>query len=74
MNIILKVIIFLAVFVIVGTLVVGYLSIKPKRHKMSVTPVAYGLDYEDVSFSTSDDKRLSGWLIRSKENSKKVII
>jgi len=74
MNVILKIIVFFVVFVIVGTLVVGYLSIKPKRHKMEVSPAEYGFDYEKVSFLTSDGIKLSGWLVHSKENSKKVII
>jgi fermentation-respiration switch protein FrsA (DUF1100 family) len=34
---------------------------------IEVTPKDYGLDYEDVYFTTSDGVRLNGWLVRHPE-------
>lgn len=48
------------------------LMIKPGLAPVFETPDAFGLDYEDVSFKTSDNVTLSGWLVKG--GSEKVIV
>ena len=48
------------------------MMIKPYQSPVFDNPKNYGLDYEDVTFKTSDDVKLSGWLIKG--NTGKVII
>lgn len=48
------------------------LMIKPGKSPVFETPELYHLDYEDVTFKTSDNLTLSGWLIKG--GSDKVII
>ena len=51
---------------------ISNLMIKPGQSPVFDTPDRYGLDYKDVTFKTSDDIQLSGWLIDGGKN--KVII
>ena len=48
------------------------LMIKPGKSPVFETPEAYGLDYEDVNFKTSDGVTLSGWLVKG--GTDKVIV
>lgn len=48
------------------------MMIKPYQSPIFDNPENYDLDYEDVTFKTSDNVTLSGWLIKG--NSDKVII
>lgn len=41
------------------------LATKPRDAPVFETPAAYGLPFEDVTFTSADGVRLSGWLIRS---------
>ncbi|MEM7381952.1 MAG: alpha/beta hydrolase [Bacteroidota bacterium] len=46
--------------------------IKPGKSPVFETPDSYGLDYEDVTFETSDGVTLSGWLVEGGKD--KVVI
>ncbi|MGD1845261.1 MAG: alpha/beta hydrolase [Salibacteraceae bacterium] len=48
------------------------LMIKPGKSPVFETPDQYGLDYEDVTFQTSDGVTLSGWLLKG--GTDKVIV
>lgn len=48
------------------------LMIKPGKSPVFETPEKYGLEYEDVTYKTSDGVTLSGWLING--GNEKVII
>ncbi|PWJ40811.1 alpha/beta hydrolase [Sediminitomix flava] len=48
------------------------LMIKPGKSPVFETPDQFGLDYEDVTFKTSDGVTLSGWLVKGSTD--KVII
>lgn len=49
-------------------------SIHPPRYSDGLTPDQLGLDYENVSFNTSDQIRIAGWLISSPHPKGTVII
>lgn len=51
---------------------VSDLMIKPGKSPVFETPDKFGLDYEDVSFKTSDGVTLSGWIVKG--GTDKVII
>lgn len=51
---------------------ISNLMIKPGKSPVFETPDSYGLDYEDVTFKTSDGVTLSGWLVKGGND--KVII
>ncbi len=48
------------------------LMIKPGKSPVFETPEKYGLEYEDVTYKTSDGVTLSGWLIKG--GTEKVVI
>lgn len=50
------------------------MSIFPIRFKTADTPSNYGLEYEGISFNTSDDILIKGWFIPSKAKSNTTII
>ena len=52
--------------------VISDLMIKPGKSPVFESPEKYGLDYEDVTFDSSDGVTLSGWLVKGGKN--KVII
>ena len=54
-----------------GTLIANTM-IKPHQSPLFDDPKNYGLDFEDVTFETSDGVKLSGWLIKGDKD--KVII
>lgn len=55
------------------TLIIGFRAVIPKRMEIFFKPDDLGLPYENIIFTTSDGKRLKGWLIYS-EKSKGIII
>ena len=61
-----KIIIIILAFIILMSLAQFLTSIHPPRHYDKQTPTDYGLKYEKVSFTTSDNILLKGWLIDSK--------
>lgn len=55
------------------TLIIGFRAVMPKRMEIFLKPDDLGLPYENIILTTSDRKRLKGWLIYS-EKSKGIII
>ena len=51
---------------------ISNMMIKPGKAPVFETPDEYGLEYEDVTFETSDGVTLSGWIVKG--SSDKVII
>jgi dipeptidyl aminopeptidase/acylaminoacyl peptidase len=66
-------IIAIGVFAISGY--VGWNLTHPKREAINATPANEGLTYNDIRFKSREDNlTLSGWLLRSQENEKTVIL
>ena len=51
-----------------------YTIIKPPKIISHITPKTLGLDYEDVSFTTTDNLTLRGWWIPAKAGKKTIIL
>ena len=51
-----------------------YSSIRPPRIVSNITPKDFGLSYEDVTFTTADGIKLSGWFISSGRSAPTVIL
>ncbi len=69
-----KYLIYIAVFIILFSLLNFWLNTHPPKFKSRETPGEYGLDYEKVRFKTKDGLTLAGWLIPGKKNSPTIIV
>jgi hypothetical protein len=67
-------------FVIYSVLIILFIMILPKfiekglifhpdKGNDSITPDAYGIEYDDVTFRTEDDLNLHGWFVHGKKSS-----
>ncbi len=66
--------ILIGALILLALVVVGYFALsfviadqlaRPERHPFTNTPAIYGLKYEDVKFSSTDNIPLAGWYIDS---------
>ena len=69
-----KTILFLIGFIIIISLLQFFVNIHPQRYYSQDTPDKYGLKYKNVSFTTSDNIKIKGWLITSKKANGTIII
>jgi len=67
------IILFVALFIILFSFLIFYLSIKPGKWPMEFSPESFNLEYENVSFKTSDGLKLKGWFIPG-EGNKTIIV
>ncbi len=51
-----------------------YLTIRPTKYLSDYTPREYGLDYEKITFKTTDGLNLHGWFIPSEKTDAKTMI
>jgi uncharacterized protein len=71
---ILRIILVIAAFLFLVSLCGFYLSIRPARIISSITPSAYNMQYENVSFKTADGITLRGWHVPSQKKTDKTLI
>ncbi len=64
----------IVIVVIVLSLLIFVLYIRPSRFITKINPVNLGLDYESVQITTSDGINLAGWFVPAKIPSDEVII
>jgi|TARA_B100001964_G_scaffold217686_1_gene257977 fermentation-respiration switch protein FrsA (DUF1100 family) len=78
MNIISKNIILIFLFIIGFIIFLSFLtfltSIKPGKWPVHFTPESFNLEYENVSFETSDNIKLKGWFIHSNKSNNTIIV
>lgn len=74
MLFVIKLIVYIIVFILVLSLIGFYLVLRPSRIITTVTPEQFGLPYEKISFKTSDGIVLKGWFIPNKNPQAKTII
>lgn len=60
--------------IILLSLIQFIISIFPPKFKTKVDPSTYRLNYENVSFTTSDGVKLKGWFIPNKESDAVIIV
>lgn len=66
--------IFFILFLVLFSLFGFWTATHPPGYKTNLSPVDFGFKFEEVSLKTSDDVKISGWFIKSKQKSDKVII
>lgn len=71
---VLRIVVYVSLFLIITSLWGFYTSVRPPRILSSITPRSLGMNYEDVSFTTADGLTLSGWYIARRPASEKTLI
>src|SRR3989344_8059074 len=61
----LKILLAIVAFLLFTSFLGFYTSVRPPRIVSDITPKDLGLDYEEVSFITSDSIKLIGWWLPS---------
>jgi len=64
----------IVIIVIVFSLFNFYMSINPGKWPMHFTPQSFNLEYENVTFETSDNLKLKGWFIHGNNTNKTIIV
>jgi dipeptidyl aminopeptidase/acylaminoacyl peptidase len=71
MKTIMNIIIGIILIVIALSFVLVYANTHPPKYPLYIPPSDYRVDYEDVSFMSSDGVALKGWLVKPKHPEKK---
>ena len=73
-NLIIRILIYVVGFILLFSILQFFLSIHPPRYYDKDTPKNYEIEYENISFLTSDKIKIKGWLLRSKKPAGTVIV
>ena len=71
---IVRIILVLVAFLFLISVCGFYVSIRPPKIISSITPRAYNMQYENVSFKTADGITLRGWHVPSEKETDKTLI
>jgi dipeptidyl aminopeptidase/acylaminoacyl peptidase len=71
---IVRILVFVLVFILLLSVFTFYMSIRPPRYYDPATPAEYGIEYEDVTFKTSDGIDINAWLIKGNKSKGTVVI
>ncbi len=74
MQIYLKVLIFIILFLVVFSLLTFFMSIHPMKIITNLVPSDLGLKYEEITFKSADGIKLSGWFIPNNKAKATVIV
>ncbi|MBS3114347.1 alpha/beta fold hydrolase [Candidatus Woesearchaeota archaeon] len=74
MQVWLKVLIFIALWLIIFSLLIFYMSIHPQKIITNLAPSDFGLNYEEVLFNSADGIKLSGWFIPHNKTKSTIIV
>ena len=74
MQIWLKVLIFVALWLILVSLLTFYMSIRPAKMMTNLLPSDFGLKYEEVTFKSADGIKLSGWFLPNNKAKSAIIV
>ncbi|MBI2542441.1 alpha/beta fold hydrolase [Candidatus Woesearchaeota archaeon] len=74
MQIWLKTLLFVVLFLVIFSLLTFLMSIHPKKITTNLIPSDLGLKYEEVSFKSTDGIKLSGWLIPNNKTKSAIIV
>ena len=73
MQILIKVLFFVIAFLILFSLLIFYISIRPFKMKTNLIPPDFGLEYEEVNFESADGIKLNGWFIPNSKSKSAII-
>lgn len=74
MQILLKVSIFIMLFLILFSLLTFFMSIHPRKIITNLAPEDLGLEYENVAFKSADGFKLSGWFFPNNKTKATIIV
>lgn len=74
MQIYFKVLVFVASFLIILSLLIFYMSIHPQKIITNLNPSDLGLKYGEVDFKSSDGVKLSGWFLPNNKTTSAIIV
>ena len=74
MQLWIKILLFIALFLIIFSLLTFYMSIRPIKIITKLEPSDLGLKYEEVYFKSKDGIKLSGWLIPNNKTKAAIIV
>jgi len=69
-----KVLVFVALFLIIFSLLIFFMSIHPQKIITDLIPSDLGLRYEEVAFKSTDGVKLSGWFLPSNKTKSAIIV
>ena len=70
----LKILIFIASWLIIFSLIVFFISIRPKKIITKLNPSDLKLKYEEINFKSTDGIKLNGWFIPNKKAKATIIV
>jgi len=65
---IIKILILITVFTLIFSYAILYLNTHQPRYHLTTTPAEIGIDFENISFITTDSIKLRGWFIGSQNS------
>jgi dipeptidyl aminopeptidase/acylaminoacyl peptidase len=71
---ILRIVLIISAFLILASIGLFYISIRPPKIVSSITPRELNMPHEQVSFATADGLTLRGWFIPSAKKAAKTVI
>ena len=74
MQIWLKILIYILLFLVIFSFLIFYMSIHPIKIITNLVPSDLGLKYEEASFRSTDGIKLSGWLIPNNKAKATVVV
>jgi len=74
MQIWFKVLIFVALWLIIFSLLIFYMSIHPQKIITDLIPSDLGLEYEEIIFNNTDGIKLSGWFIPNNKTKSTIVV
>ena len=73
-NAILRIVLIVSALLILVSVWLFYISIRPQKIVSSITPRDLNMPHEQVSFTTADGLKLRGWFIPSAKKAAKTLI
>ena len=74
MQILIKVLVFIALFLIIFSFLIFFMSIHPQKIITDLIPSDLGLKYEEVTFNSTDGIKLSGWFLPNNKAKPTIIV
>jgi len=74
MQLWIKIIIFVLLWLILFSLFTFYMSIHPQKIVTEFEPSDFGLEYEEINFKSTDGIKLSGWFIPNNKTKSAIIV
>ena len=74
MQLWLKILVFVVIWLILVSLLTFYISIRPAKMITNLLPSDFGLKYEEVAFKSTDGIKLNGWFLPNNKTKSAIIV